>query len=335
MDPIKKNAGDGVELTFTPFTATDADFNTSARKYRLELLRKPIRRLMESIGDICTIRAGIRYEEKQYNIDANLELGNYDPYYKEEINPEIGARVLKTFFGSVWRTFDPNKFYKTFLGSSITKGDGLKNVEITRLMLTILATKLGDNLRKVIFSAKHVDGGKTSATLFNGWDTITATEIAAGNIATAKGNLFEFTEAITSVNAVDLLKAYCMAADEYLMDKDHVNLIVPRSVYYAYLEDYKTSTGAIPYNREYKQTYIEGFENVFLKPLSEKTKSPYLHMTTKDNMLVGCNLVGEEENIIVDRIPPVFLSFFTTLFFGTDFQSIDSDRMLVGKLKTE
>lgn len=331
MDTI---INEGSTPTWAPFTATSTDFNTSARKYRSDFLKKPVRRLVETIGDICTIRPGIRFEEKQYDIDANLEFGNYDPYTYEEIDPEIGARVLRTFFGSVWRKFDPNKYYMTMLGSSVTKGEGLKTTEIVRLMLTILSAKLGDNLRKVIFSASHVDGGKTSATLFNGWDTVTTAEITAGNIAVANGNLYNFTEAITSTNAVDALKAFCRAASDYLMDKDHVNLIVPRSVYYDYLEDYKTTTGAVPYNTEYKKHFVEGFENVMLRPMAEKQGSPYLHLTTKDNMLVGCNLMGEEEQLIVEKHHPVLLDFFATIFFGTDFQSIEAERMLVGKLLT-
>ncbi len=317
---------------FTPFTSAYEEFNESARIYRPELLRKPVKRLYERISDICTVRTGIRYEEKQYDIDADLEFGNYNPYEREEVDPEIGARVLRTYFGSVWRWFDPNKFYKTKLGSRFTKGEALTRTEIVRLMLTILSAKLGDNLRKVIWSAKHVKGGKTSAKLFDGWDTVTANEIAGGGISVANKNLYEFEEAITNINAVDQLKAFCRAASDDLMDEEHVNLIVPKYIYHAYNEDYKTTTGAIPYNREYKQTFIEGFENVFIRPMSEKAGSPYIHLSTKENLLVGCNLQGEEETILVEKHHPVFLDFFATIFFGTDFRKISADSMLVGKL---
>lgn len=320
---------------YKPFETNDQEFNTSAKKYRTEFLTRPVRRIFDVIGDLVTIRPGIRYAEKQYDIDADVQFGNYTTE-EQVIEPEIGSRTLYTFFGSTpVLKFDPNKMYKTILGSSITKGEGLKNVEIVRLMLNILSGKLGNNLLKVIFSAKHVDGGKTSATLFNGYDTITATEIAGGGLSEANGNLYNFSEAITRNNCVDALKDFCDAADDFLMDKSHVNLIVPRSVYRDYLEDYKATTGAIPYNREYKKTSVEGHDNVFLRPMAQKKDSQFLHLTTKDNMLVGCNLVGEEEQIIVEKHHVVLLDFFATMFFGTDFKSIKSEDILVGKLFSE
>ena len=310
---------------------TDQDFLTSARRYRQELLRQPAFRLAEVLKNM-TIRPGIRFEEKLYSVDADMQFGPYDPKRTEDLGLEITPRTLKTFFGSVRREFDPNEFYKTVLGSAITKGEALKSVEVARLVLSILSGKLGDHLARVIFSAVRNDNGTTSAELFNGFDTITANEIAGGGLSAAKGNLFEFTDKIDSTNAVDLVKAYLRSGDDFLMSQSDLKLFMPYQVYYDYMDDYKITTGAIPYNQSYRQIHPEGFENVTFCPMFQKRGSEFLHLSTKNNMLIGVNQMGEEESIVVEKHDVVLLTFFATMFFGCDFESIDAPRLLVGKL---
>ena len=312
---------------------TDQDFLTSARKYRKELLRMPVLRVAEVLKNM-TIRPGIRFEEKLYSIDADMQFGPYDPKRTEDLGVDINPRTLKTFFGSVRREFDPNQFYKTVLGSSITKGEALKATEITRLVLSILSGKLGDHLARVIFSAKRNDAGTTTDTLFNGFDTITTAEITSGSLAAEKKNLFEFTDKIDATNAVDLIKAFLRSGDDFLMSQSDLKLFMPYQVWYDYLDDYKLTTGAISYNQSYRQIHPEGFENVTFVPMFQKRGSEFMQLTTKNNMLIGVNQMGEEESIVVEKHDVVLLTFFATLFFGCDYESIDPHRLLVGKLKT-
>lgn len=311
---------------------TDQDFLTSARLYRRELLRLPVHRLRDTMK-YFTIRPGIRYSEKQYDIDADLEFGPYDSKRTEELDVAVGARTLYTFFGSARKEFDPNKFYKTVLGSAITKGEALKSVEVARLVLQIIAAKLGDKLARHIFDAVRNDSGTKTKDLFNGFDTITAKEITEGNLSAAAGNLYEFTEPIDDTNAVDQIKEFCRSMDDFLAEKELLNLLMPRSVLNAYIDDYKATTGAIPYNTSYKQIHPEGFENITFCPMFQKKNSEFLQLTTKQNMLIGVNQMGEEESIVVEKHDVVELTFFATMFFGTDYQSIRSEDLLVGKLK--
>lgn len=99
-----------------------------------------------------------------------------------------------------------------------------------------------------------------------------------------------------------------------------------------YCEDYKSTTGAIPYNREYKQYYVEGFDNVNIVPLANKKNSPFIHMTVKRNMLVGVNQTGEEENVEVARFKAFVLQFIATMFFGVEFESLSKERLLVASI---
>ena len=98
------------------------------------------------------------------------------------------------------------------------------------------------------------------------------------------------------------------------------------------MKDYKATTGAVPYNTQFEQQYVEGFRNIEMVPMYQKAGSEYLHLTTANNMLVGVNLQGEEERIEVEKHHPFLLSFIATMFFGVEFESIAKERMLVGKL---
>ncbi|MBO4944613.1 MAG: hypothetical protein J6C91_05070 [Muribaculaceae bacterium] len=310
---------------------TDQDFLTSARKWRKEFLRMPVHRVAEVLP-FFTIRPGIRYEEKVMDIDADLQFGPYDPKRTEQLDVDFGARVLKTFFGSVRREFDPNEYYKTVLGSSITKGEALKSTEIARMVLSVVTGKLGNHLCKHIFDAVRDDKGTTSKTLFNGLDTITQKEITDGNISVEKGNLYTFTEKIDKTNAVDAVTEFCRSADDFLAETEGLNLLMPRSVYYAYLDDYKATTGAIPYNQQFKQIHPEGFENITFRPMFQKKDSQFMQLANKSNLLIGVNQMGEEESIVVEKHDVVMLTLFATIFFGCDYESIIKERLLVGQL---
>lgn len=311
-------------------TCNDSDFLTSARTYRKELLQIPVHRLADSL-DQFTIRPGIRYEEKVIGIDPDMQFGPYDSDRTASLVPTNSVRTLKTYFGSVRREFDPNQYYKTILGSAITKGEELKSTQIALKVLEILSGKLGDHLSRSIFNAVRNDNGTLTADLFDGIDTITQTEITNSKLTTALGNLHEFTAAITDANAVDSIVGFCRAADDLLISQPNLNLFLDYATYYAYLDDYKSTTGAAPYNTEFAQLHPEGFPNITFRPMFQKKDSKFIQLTTKPNMLIGVNQTGEDENIIVEKHDVVKLSFFATIFFGTNFESIDKERLLVGK----
>ena len=312
-----------------PTIITPAALQTSAKKYRRELLTMPAQGLRRSLQHM-TLRTGLRAGEVVGQLTADLQLGPYSSSRKDTSDIAIKGRELETFFGSVIKDFDPNSVVQTIYGADATKGDALKNVPITLQVISYLAVRLGFNLQKVLWSAVRNAGGTTSAALFNGFDTITASEITAGTIAAANGNYEALAEAITSNNAVDILKSICANADEELTDE--CKMFVAPAIYRAYLEDYKATTGAAPYNTEYKKTFVEGFDGVELVPLSNKKDSQYIHLSPKQNMLVGMNREGEEEQIQVDRFSSFELTFSASMFFGVQFESISKERLYVAKL---
>lgn len=314
---------------------TPEDLATSARKYRSDLIMQPVHALADTLKHM-TLRTGIRYAETIGEMSGDLEIGPYDESRTDEKDIKIAGRTLYTYLGSVVKKFSPNSVAQSIYGSAITKGESLKTAEITKQVLAFLAAKIGQGLDLHIFDAVRNEKGTGSADLFNGFDTITGKEITAGTIATTKGNLYEFTEKIDKNNAVDSIVSMCRKADNLLVGRNkNLKLFVPYEILHAYNDDYKATTGAVPYNTQYEQQYVEGFRNIELVPMYQKASSQYIHLTTANNMLVGVNLQGEEERLEVEKHHEFLLSFVATLFFGVEFESIAKERMLVGKLVTE
>lgn len=311
---------------------TPEDLATSARKYRSELIMQPVHALADTLKHM-NLRTGIRYSETVGELSADLEMGPYSESRVDDEDVAIKGRTLYTYLGSVVKNFSPNSVASSLYGSAITKGEALKTTEITKQVLAVLSAKIGQGLDMHIFDAVRNENGSGSADLFDGFDTITGKEIKAGEIATAKGNLFEFGEKIDKNNAVDSIVSFCRTADPLLVGRNkNLKLFLPINVLNAYNDDYKATTGAVPYNTQFEQQYVEGFRNIEMVPMYQKAGSEYLHLTTANNMLVGVNLQGEEERIEVEKHHPFLLSFIATMFFGVEFESIAKERMLVGKL---
>lgn len=321
---------------------TPESLATSAAKTRTELLKVPMLALGPALR-YFSLRTGIRYSETVGTLSGNVEMGPYDPFRVDSDDLNITGRTLFTYFGDVVKRFDPNSVVQSIYGSSITKDEGLKNVPITMQVLSFIAAKIGRGLALHLFDAVRNDKGTKTVDLFNGIDTITANEITAGNISVDKGNLFEFSDAIDATNAVDLLTAFCRAASDELLENEDgedsraegLNLLVPRSIVYAYRDDYKATTGHSPIYDKFNQTVIEGFPNIRLVPFAGKANSDFIQLSTKGNMLIGCDQMGDVEKVVVCKYHEFLVSFVMTMFFGTDYESIDPERLLVGKLKKQ
>lgn len=322
---------------------TPQELATSAATTRSELLRMPLMAMADTLN-YFTLRPGIRHSETVGELSGEFEIGPYDPYRKDRDDIKITGRTLYTYLGAVVKEFEPNSVYQSIYGSSIVKGEGLANVPIAQQVLSFMAAKLGQSLAMHLFDAVRNDSGTRTVDLFNGADTVAAKEIAAGSVAESKGNLYKFGEVIDSTNAVDLVVDFCRSADDRLLDTPDggdsrgtgLNLYVPRSIVYAYRDDYKATTGHSPIYDKFNQTTIEGFPNIRLVPFAGKKSSDIIQLTTKKNMLVGCDQTpGSLENITVEKHHAFLLDFIATLFFGFDYESISKERILFGQLKAK
>lgn len=312
---------------------TPDELAKGAHKLRRELLMMPVH-AMAPVLQHMSLRTGIRYAETVGQLEGDMQFGPYSDTRIDKSDTNINGRTLYTFFGSVVREFKPNSVVQSLYGSAITKGEALKQTDIVKKVLSYYAARLGHNLYKALWGAvRKADGDKT-IDLFNGFDTITNTEITEGGISVAKGNLFEFTEKIDETNAVDAITSYCESANELLLEETKLKLYCDPAIHRAYMKDYKATTGAVPYNTAYEKKIVEGFENIEFVPLANKKGSGFIHLSTPGNMLIGVNQTGEEENITVEKHAAFVLQFVATMFFGVQFETISPEKLLVGKLFT-
>lgn len=309
---------------------TDAELKKSATTYRKDLLMMPVIGAKATLQHMTPV-PGLAGRLVLGQLSGNIELGPYDPKRVDEEKVAINPRTLETFLGSVIKKFDPNEVAKTVYGELVAQGESLKSADITRKVLVFLAAQLGQKLNLAIFKAKRNDAGTTTNDLFNGLDTIVANEITAGNIAEAKKNYMELG-AVDATNAVDALKTLYFGASDELQEQ-RVKMLMPYDIYRAYCQDYQTTVGSVPYNTEYKKPFLEGSDGLCeLVPLASKKGSDYIQLTTKGNMKYGYGAGLAKENLTVEKHHPFLLDFVATMYFGTEFETISPERLMIGKL---
>ena len=310
---------------------SDAELQKSAVTYRKDLLVMPVI-AAEATLQHMTPRPGVAGREVLGQLSGGIELGPYDPQRYDDDGLDIKPRTLETYLGSVIKRFDLNSVAKTVYGSLTTQGEALTSLDLARQVLNYLSMQLGRNLNLHIWNAKRNDTGTKTKDLFDGFDTITQKEIAAGTIDTTEGNFMQLSQAIDETNATDILMSIYESADDILQGVP-TKMFVPVSVYRAYNKDYLASFGNVVYNTQFKKTYLEGTDNLCeLVPLVSKKGSPYIHLTTKSNMIYGYGDGLDSEKIAIEKHHEFLLSFVATMFFGCQFEAINKERLMVAKL---
>ena len=310
---------------------SDAELQKSAVTYRKDLLVMPVI-AAEATLQHMTPRPGVAGREVLGQLSGGIELGPYDPQRYDDDGLDIKPRTLETYLGSVIKRFDLNSVAKTVYGSLTTQGEALTALDLARQVLNYLSMQLGRNLNLHIWNAKRNDTGTKTKDLFDGFDTITQKEIAAGTIDTTEGNFMQLSQAIDESNATDILMSIYESADDILHGVP-TKMFVPVSVYRAYNKDYLASFGNVVYNTQFKKTYLEGTDNLCeLVPLVSKKGSPYIHLTTKSNMIYGYGDGLDSEKIAIEKHHEFLLSFVATMFFGCQFEAINKERLMVAKL---
>ncbi len=68
--------------------------------------------------------------------------------------------------------------------------------------------------------------------------------------------------------------------------------------------------------------------------MSNKADSNFIQLTTQGNMLIGVDQESDLEKILIEKHAAFVLQFIVTMFFGCQYESINKERLLVGKLFT-
>lgn len=310
-------------------------YQEAAHKYRKDLLRLPIIGIQDTLR-YMTGRPGIRYKESVAAVSGDAQFGPYKPSRSTDFNLNLNFRTLETYFGSVVAKFEPNSAISTLLGAvGATKGDGQAKAPTALEVLGLIAKSLSEHLNDAIWSGVRNPNGDTTADLFDGFDTITAKEILAGNIAANKGNYMKLTEKFTTSNAVDLAKEILFSLDPRLRAQD-LYMFCSQDIADMYNEAYSLTHAGLVYNTKYDQVTVEGSNNrLHIIPLYNKLGSKFIHICPKSNMLVGYDQMSDAEQVMVKEYEPFILSYIATMFFGVQFESIDKRRFKVIELADE
>jgi len=310
--------------------------NSSAR-YRKEVLAMPVVALLDKALKHMTLRRGVAGDETVGRVGSDAELRPYKTEKGATDKSRIIARTLTTYLGDVIEEFDPYQLFTTVYGEQFSDKTKRTEAEIVQALCLQMGKSVAKKLGAALFNAQRNPAGTTTATLFNGFNTIAAAEITAGNIAADKGNYIE-VDTITAANVGDVLKAIYDGASEELQEADNLKMFLPKSIKKLYDDWCLAHFGAVVYNTTYAKNRLHGTDEnpCELVALSGMKNSPYIYLSTKDNMLVGCDQSGNPKEKFLVRVPdnPKVVQFFACMFWGVQFEQIEQEFLLVAKQVT-
>ena len=315
-------------------TTLDA-LQKSATRYEKEILIMPTTAAGATLQHM-TGMPGLLGNVVLGQLDGEAELGPYKSTRNAQGNFTVSPRELEIFLGNCAYSFDPNDVWGSIYGSLVAQGESLKTVDVNKYILLFVAAKLGKKLNQSLWTAKRNAEGDTTKDLFNGFDTITDTEKASGTVAAAKGNYLKLGAAITEANAIDSFNQIFDAANDELQGQ-HVKIYCSKDVYTAYNRNYQMLHGALPYNTEFKKTFLEGTDQLWeFCPLVSKKGSSYIHIAPQSNMVYGYG-AGENpgELLNIEKYSSWQLTLEAAMAFGVQFRSISPEMLMVAELAGE
>lgn len=317
------------ELANKTITVQSEALSKSFAKYRPDLIQIPSYGI-DKAAQYMSKRNGVRGKETVGELGGDMQIGPYHTTRTDDDGVTIVGRTLETFLGSSVKPFEPNAVRESIYGSSEFQGDALKNQPITKLIAIYLMGRLGEAFYRSLFTAKRNEAGSKTVDLYNGFKTIADAEIQSGAISAANGNFFQ-TPKITGVNAVEVFEAFYEAADEKLKDENTI-LFCNTAEKRAYEKDYRATFGHVNYNQEFNKVYLDGEDKCQIVGLS-CVPSGFKLITPQSNMLIGLATEGDKCNFDVaeNKISHFLVDFIATMYFGTQFESISKERLLVGE----
>lgn len=314
-------------------TFTLEDYQQAATVYGKELKHLPILGIKEYL-QFFNQRPNVRYREAVTYSHTKAQLAPYKAGRRTNADLNLDFRFLETYFGALNADFEPNTAIQTLLGHKASQalGDAQMTTPSAKEVLALILLDVAETLGAELWKAERDASGETTHDLFDGFDTITTKEIENETISTKNRNYIKLTEKITKANAVDVLKDIMYHMDPILRGQDCFMYCSPKVADW-YNEAYKLTSGAVPYNDKYNQVYLEGSNRkITILPLSNKAESNFIHISPKENMLVGYDAATDIDNLKVREFDPDILTASLKMFFGTQIECVDRRRLMVAEL---
>lgn len=303
----------------------------SCQQIQSDLIQMPITVMADQTGKYVTIIPGVRNQLTFGELEGDAQLAPWSKNNHDEADADIIGRTLVVYPGNCAKGFDPMPYFHSIYGQSIALGQSMTANTIARKVATLLAVKCAMHIDEAVFDAKRNVNGKTTKDLFNGIDTIIAQEIDGGGIAAAKGNYIKLG-AINNTNAVDMLKEFYRAADKHLRQQNTFLYMSPE-IYDAYVDDYQTRHGSLPYNQSFDKDTLEGSRGKCkFAVLDNMAGSNYLKLSTKPNFLVGTDINGQENKVNIAKYSSWELTFEYAGVYGTQIRTLSKEAFMVGDI---
>jgi hypothetical protein len=306
--------------------------NNTAQKYRKELLMIPFLALREHVLQFMAFYPNIQWKEVIGQMLGNFELRPHDGQVNTQSGITINARELEVYVGDVITDEDPEALRKSILGQNLLNNAQPAKHPLEAQILAAIMAEVSKKLARTIWNASRNPAGTTTAELYNGFDTITAAEIAANNISTGNGNLISLGS-ITASNAMDKLTDLYYAADVTMREKNTV-MFVPYGLYDLAQKQMRDDYGAANFNQSESWMYVLGSDKrCRIVPQIGKSGSGYIHMAEDKVFQVGTDIASDAPTILVKEIDnPWKARFVTKMAFGVQFASIQKEHLMVGTI---
>lgn len=307
--------------------ATDiAALQQYAEKYGKGLLKIAV--TDNQVFQVLDVVAGIKDKFTM----TTLRFQNLLKPYKRDWNPatdkaNLKPRTLRVEIGQIELEEEPLAYRKTYLGHIMKKGVNPADHPFEKDFLEGIARQAAADFNDVTaFWGIHDSAGSGPADVNDGIFTIIDAEITATNISVAKLNMIN-TSAIDSTNAVAKLKEFYRSAcaiNPALRGKE-VNLMISHDIMDAYNDNYQSENGALPYNKKFEHTMLEGSGNkCSLVPMTGMGTTKRIILTVPWNISVGTDLESDQESVTVfNPGNPKVVGFFMAAAYGVQIWTLN------------
>lgn len=312
---------------------TITSLTNAAMQHSEELKNVPVLALEKDL-QYATLVMGVASELTVQELAGTAHLRPHNGSENVQTGLTIKPRTLTTYVGDTIMYFKPETLRATVFAKRLLGSNNQSGYPLEAEMVAYLLSQSAGNIRKELFKAVRNGSGTTTTALFNGWNTIAATEIAATNISTGNKNLVSGIDDIDDTNAGEILKDFVDTAQDELLESGETKILaVSRKIYNHYNNWYAENRNGSAYNTQFKQTFLEGYDGeVIVVPFVGLKDSQYIHLTTKSNLLVGVDNSGDFNTGRFREVTnPFEYQFVHKMNFGVQFESINSGRLLVGK----
>lgn len=306
-------------ITFSPSDAL-AD---SAVKYKQTLAVIPHRKFERMKSEMGFHHRGNLYgTEKAGMLIMGGKMGPYNSDDATLASAGIVVEQITTYHGKNYIKIEITDVENTMFGEGVVTMADWKKSELGKKILSEYLQANLESIVDVIWTATRKADGTETTDLFDGFDTlITTAEVkrateAQARISTGAENLSTLTEAITSVNAKDVLFAQWKTLPDQLK-KQKLDLHITEEIYYAYCDAFALDRGD-GNNLEYDQEFLFGTKKkVRLVPCVDREIDAPLVWTVKKNLTIATGSRGTREQFLVKPDNNIaFVQLNHEMYFG-------------------